>query len=68
MDEPLPALPRGPDRVGHLHLGRGHADQVVHDDHADDGDDDGKVGDERAHLGREEAGRLEALQVPEYKT
>ena len=63
MDEPLPALPCGPDRVRHLHLGRGHADQVVDDDHGDDGDDDGEVGDERADLGREEAGRLETLQV-----
>ena len=64
MDEPRAPLPRRPHRVGNQHLGRGHADQVVDDDHGDDGDDDGEVGDEGADLGREEAGRLETLQVP----
>ena len=64
MDEPRAPLPRRPHRVGNQHLGRGHADQVVDEDHGDDGDDDGKVGDEAAHLGGEETGRLESLQVP----
>ena len=48
----------------HLHLWRVDASEVVHNDHADDGDDDGKVRDEGPHLGGEEAGRFEALEVP----
>ena len=48
----------------HRQLGSVHPDQEVRQGHGEDGDDDGKVGDDRPDLGREEGGGPEGLQVP----